>query len=43
MTTNDLRNAVRFLEKVFIGQIDEELLLTTINRIKAEIKRRETK
>lgn len=43
MTTNDLRNAVRFLEKVFVGQIDEELLLTTINRIKAEIKRRETK
>jgi hypothetical protein len=43
MTIHDLRNAVRFLEKVFVGQVDEELLLTTINRIKAEIKRRETK
>jgi hypothetical protein len=43
MTTNDLRNAVMFLEKVFVGQSDEELLLTTINRIKTEIKKREKK
>jgi hypothetical protein len=41
MTTNDLKNAVRFLEKVFVGQADEELLVATINRLKAEIRKRE--
>lgn len=41
MTTNDLVNAVRFLEKVFVGQADEELLVTTIHNIKREIRKRE--
>lgn len=41
MTTQDLRNAVRFLEKVFVGRADEEELFTTIERLKAEIRRRD--
>jgi len=41
MNTNDLRNAVRFLEKVFVGQVDEELLVTTIKNINNEIRKRE--
>lgn len=41
MNTNDLRNAVRFLEKVFVGQADEELLVTTIKNITNEIRKRE--
>jgi ribosomal protein S15P/S13E len=41
MNTNDLRNAVRFLEKVFVGQVDEELLVTTIKNLNNEIRKRE--
>lgn len=41
MTTNDLRNAVRFLEKVFVGRVDEDLLVTTIKNINNEIRKRE--
>lgn len=41
MTITDLRNAVRFLEKVFVGQADEELLLKTIHNLKTEIRKRE--
>jgi hypothetical protein len=41
MTTNDLVNAVRFLEKVFVGQVDEEILVRTINNINQEIRKRE--
>jgi hypothetical protein len=43
MTTNDLRTAIRFLERVYVGKADEELLLKTIDRLKNEIKRREKK
>lgn len=41
MTINDLRNAVRFLERTFVGRADEEALVTTINNIKEEIRKRE--
>jgi len=41
MTTTDLKNAVRFLEKVFVGRVDEEALLTTITNITKEIRKRE--
>jgi hypothetical protein len=41
MNINDLRNAVRFLEKVFVGQVDEELLVTTIKNLNNEIRKRE--
>jgi hypothetical protein len=41
MTITDLRNAVRFLEKVFVGQADEESLVRTIASLRAEIIKRE--
>lgn len=41
MTTTDLKNAVRFLEKVFVGQVDEEALVVTITNINKEIRKRE--
>lgn len=41
MTVTDLKNAVRFLEKVFVGRADEETLFTTINNLKNEIRKRE--
>jgi hypothetical protein len=41
MTVTDLRNAVRFLEKVFVGQADEEILVATIHNLKLEIRKRE--
>ena len=41
MTLNDLKNAVRFLEKVFVGRADEETLFTTINNLRNEIRKRE--
>lgn len=41
MTVTDLKNAVRFLEKVFVGQADEEILVATIYNIKQEIRKRE--
>lgn len=41
MTVTDLKNAVRFLEKVFVGQADEEILVVTIHNLKQEIRKRE--
>lgn len=41
MTVTDLKNAVRFLEKVFVGQADEEMLVVTIHNLKQEIRKRE--
>lgn len=41
MTVTDLKNAVRFLEKVFVGQADEEVLVVTIHNLKQEIRKRE--
>ncbi len=41
MTVTDLKNAVMFLEKVFVGQADEEILVATIHNIKQEIRKRE--
>jgi hypothetical protein len=40
MTTADLVNAVKFLERVFVGQSDEQLLVETIENLKKEIRRR---
>lgn len=41
MNTNDLKTAIRFLERMYVGQADVDLLLTTIARLKAEVKKRE--
>ena len=41
MTTADLKNAVRFLEKVFVGRADEEILFITIKNLKNEIRKSE--
>ena len=43
MNINDLKTAIRFLEKMYVGQADVDLLLTTIARLKAEIKKQEGK
>jgi hypothetical protein len=41
MRTQDLRNALRFLEKVWVGKADEEVLFFTIAQFRKEIAERE--
>jgi len=43
MTIEDLRNALAFLSKTFVGRGDEDRFLRTIESIKKEIKKREGK
>lgn len=43
MNTNDLRTAIRFLERMYVGQADVDLLLRTIERLKEEVKQQEGK
>jgi hypothetical protein len=41
MRTQDLKNALRFLEKVWVGKADEEVLFFTIAQFRREIAERE--
>jgi hypothetical protein len=43
MTIQDLKNAIAFLEKSFVGQGDQERLFKTIEALKIEIARRQKK
>jgi len=43
MTLGDLRNALDLLQRVFVGQGDQERLFKTIEALQNEIKRREKK
>jgi hypothetical protein len=43
MTLGDLRNALDFLQRSFVGQGDQDRLFNTIAAIQNEIKRREKK
>lgn len=43
MTNNDLRNALEFLQKVFVGQGDQERLFATITALQKELHKRGTK
>jgi hypothetical protein len=43
VTIQDLKNAVAFLEKSFVGQGDQERLFKTIEALKIEIARRQKK
>lgn len=40
MTITDLRNALMFLNKVFVGRSDEERLVRTIHALEKEIERK---
>ena len=41
VTIQDLKNAIAFLEKSFVGQGDQERLFKTIEALKIEIARRQ--
>lgn len=41
ITTQHLRDAIRFLQKVFVGSADEQRLVETINALQRELKRKE--
>lgn len=43
MTKQDLLNAIQFLERVYVGQADQERLFRTIEAIKQELVRRTKK
>ncbi len=43
VTIQDLKNAIAFLEKSFVGQGDQERLFKTIEALKIEIARRQKK
>jgi hypothetical protein len=40
MTLTDLRNALGFLNKVFVGRSDEECLVRTIQALEKEIEKK---
>jgi hypothetical protein len=43
VTKQDLLNAIQFLERVYVGQADQERLFRTIEAIKQELVRRTKK
>jgi len=43
MTTNDLLNAVYFLRKIMVGQMDVDRLVQTVEALEAEIEKRRKK
>ena len=43
MTLKDLQNAVAFLRRLSVGQMEAEELITTVEELEAEIKKRKTK
>lgn len=43
MTKQDLLNAIQFLERVYVGQADQERLFRTIEAMKLELVRRNKK
>jgi hypothetical protein len=43
VTKQDLLNAIQFLERVYVGQADQERLFRTIEAMKLELVRRNKK
>jgi len=43
MTLKDLQNAVAFLRRLSVGQMEAEELIATVEALEAEIKKRRTK
>jgi hypothetical protein len=43
VTKQDILNAIRFLERVYVGQADQDRLFKTIEALKAELARRNKK
>ena len=43
MTLKDLQNAVAFLRRLSVGQLEAEELIATVEALEAEIKKRRTK
>ena len=43
MTLKDLQNAVTFLRRLSVGQIEAEELIATVEALEAEIRKRKTK
>ena len=43
MTINDLQNAVAFLRRLSVGQIEADELIATVEALEAEIKKRRAK
>jgi hypothetical protein len=41
MTLTDLHNALKFLNKVYVGRMDEECLVKTIQAIEKEVERKD--
>ncbi len=43
VTKQDILNAIRFLERVYVGQADQDRLFKTIEALKLELDRRNKK
>lgn len=43
VTKQDLLNAIQFLERVYVGQTDQDRLIQTIEALKLELARRNKK
>lgn len=43
MTTNDLVNAIYFLRKISVGQMDVDRLVKTVEALEAEVEKRRKK
>ena len=43
MTINDLQNAVAFLRRLSVGQIEADELIATVEALEAEIKKKKKK